>query len=88
MKLKIISPENEHEFDVVWVDIETGAGSFVILEGHAPMIVTIEPNKQIGFCLKNGKQEMINCDGGVAEIDRDWVKILLNSDQPTLTSVR
>jgi F0F1-type ATP synthase epsilon subunit len=80
MKLKIISPENEQEFEVAWLDIETSAGNFVILEGHVPMIVTIDPNKQFSFCLKNGKQEIVACDGGIVEINRDLVKILLSSE--------
>ena len=79
MKLKIISPESEQEFEVVWVDIEAASGNFVILKGHAPMIATIDPNKQIGFCLKNGKQEIITCSGGIAEVGREHVNILLNS---------
>lgn len=79
MKLRIITPESDQEFEVVWVDIETTAGNFVILKDHAPMIITLEKNKQIGFCLKNGKQECFSYDMGIAEVNRKSVKILLNS---------
>lgn len=79
MNLRIISPETYEEFDIVWVELETPNGSTVILEGHAPMICSLESEKQINFCFKNGKQENMVCPGGVAEIKRDSVTLLLNS---------
>jgi len=79
MELKIISPETEEKFVIAWIEVETKVGGFVILPDHAPMVATLKKNKEITFCLKNGKQETITPTGGTIEVSRKYITLLLNS---------
>jgi len=78
MKLIIITPEEEKDFDIAWVDVNTHAGNFVILKHHAPMVATLKPDENVTFCLLDGKQETITPEGGTVEVMRESVILLLN----------
>ena len=80
MKLLIISPFSELTFDIAWLEINTGIGNFVVQQGHAPIILTLTPNKDITFCLTNGKQESFVIKQGIAEITRTSAMLLLSED--------
>ena len=78
MELKIISPESTQTYTIIWLELNTSTGNFVIQHGHAPMIVSLAPNKEVIFCLANGKQESLVPTGGIAEITRKSATLLLN----------
>lgn len=78
MELHIISPEQTVVHSVVWVEAETIAGNFVIQPGHAPTILLLSPNKELSFCLINGKQESILVPRGILEVSRDAATLIIN----------
>ena len=78
MKLHIIMPEEEKQFSIVWLEIETPVGNFVIHGGHAPTVLTLLPGYDILFKLKTGKQESITVANGIVEITRDGATIISN----------
>lgn len=77
MELKIVSPEGTQVHKITWLELNTSAGNFVIQPEHAPMIVTLAPDKNVIFCLKNGKQETFAPTGGIAEITRNSATLLI-----------
>jgi len=77
MQLNIIKPTQKKNSAIVWIDLETPAGNFVIQEEHAPMIITLSKNSKITYCLTNGKHEIIDYKMGIAHITRDSVTLLL-----------
>lgn len=77
MKLKIIAPEGTDVHEILWVELNTKAGNFVIQPGHTPMIVSLAENKEVVYCLSNGKQTSFSPPGGVAEITRNTATLLL-----------
>ena len=79
MELNIISPQNKKEFKVMWVELNTPKGNFIIEKGHAPMILTLSPGQHITFELDSGKEISEVVSGGVAHIMRKSVKLLLSS---------
>ncbi|MCX5922908.1 MAG: hypothetical protein NTX86_06305 [Candidatus Dependentiae bacterium] len=78
MKLLIISPSGESNLEIAWLELNTAVGNFVIQPGHAPMIVTLAPNKQVTFCLKSGKQESFIVKQGIADIMRTEATLFLS----------
>jgi F0F1-type ATP synthase epsilon subunit len=80
MELRIITPQKTQAHTIVWLDIETPIGSFIIQAGHAPMIVTLSEKVPLVYRLKNGKQETLMVLHGVVEVTRDVVTILMNSE--------
>ena len=80
MKLNIISPFSKKSFDIAWIEINTPVGNFVIQPGHAPMIVTLAPHKEITVCLKSGKQQNYFIKQGIADITRTTVTLLSSEE--------
>lgn len=61
-----------------WIEFDTSAGNFVIQRGHAPMILSLD-KKPIKVLLANGKHDAIRAaQGGIAEINRETVKLFLD----------
>lgn len=80
MKLYIISPFSKKTLDIVWIELNTPVGNFVIQPGHAPTILTLAPHKEVTFCLKSGKQESFMAKQGIADITRTAATILLSEE--------
>ena len=78
MELHIISPEQTVTHSVAWVEVETIAGNFVIHPGHAPTILLLSPDKELNFCLINGKQESLLVPRGIVEVSRTAVTLIIN----------
>ncbi len=77
MELKIFGPEGSQIVDACWVELNTNTGNFVVEIGHTPMIVSLAADKEVVYCLTNGKQETFVPTSGVAEITRTSVTLLL-----------
>ena len=78
MKLDLISPICTLTYDVAWLELHTSAGNFVIQKGHIPTLLVLSPNKDVIFRLKNGKEESITIQSGIAEITRESAIVLFN----------
>ncbi len=78
MNLDIISPAASHHYEVAWVELNTPVGNMIIQPGHAPLVITLSPNKPLVYCLKNGKQEVFTPTRAVAEVTRTHITILVS----------
>lgn len=78
MHLTILRPGHITEYSIVWLEIITPQGSFVIQPEHAPLIVTLVAGQPLTFGLKNGKQESIVATNGIVEVTRKDVLVLLS----------
>lgn len=76
MELVLITPTNTHTYSVSWIEAHTDAGSYVIQPNHAPMIVPLAVNKELIFCLSNGKRESILIIRGIMEITRKKATVI------------
>lgn len=80
MKLNILSPTQSKSFDVKWIEVQTDKGNFIIQQGHAPIIVTITQNKELVLGLADGSTTVMNIMGGILEVKRDAILLLLTHD--------
>jgi F0F1-type ATP synthase epsilon subunit len=78
MEFKIVSPQETKIYTILWLEVFTQLGSFVIQPGHAPTVLTPLPNKDIIFGLTNGKRETIKIPHGVLEVGRHKAVLLIN----------
>lgn len=78
MQLILVSPEKKETHEVIWVELNTPTGNYIIQPGHAPMILTLSSKQPFIFTHKNGKEEIVMVDRGIAEINRTQVTILLS----------
>ena len=80
MELTIVSPFEKKVIQISWIEVNTPVGNFVMQRGHAPMIVSLSPDKDIIICLVNGKHETIpSHHGGLLEINRTTARLLLHA---------
>lgn len=75
MKLSIITPDKAvFEGEVSSVTVPGSAGSFEILNNHAPIVSSLEEGKVI---IRNAKnEEVIQITGGVVEVIQNDITVL------------
>lgn len=78
MELHIINAHESKIVSVDWIEINTPVGNFIIQQGHAPMVLTLQQKQPIIFRLTSGKEQNIVIPQGIIEITRDLVTILIN----------
>lgn len=57
MKLTIVSLKGKSEHHVVWIEINTPDGNFVIQPQHAPTTFILSEHRDFTYCLTTGKLE-------------------------------
>ena len=77
MILNIISPKETIHHEIVWLEINTPVGNMVIQKHHAPMIIELEPHKEIAYQLVTGKQQTIPISRGFVHVSRTEIKIIV-----------
>ena len=78
MELNVIRPYATDQFDIVWLELNTPTGNYVVQPGHAPIILILTPDQPAVFRLKSGKQESVNVRQGIADIGRDYATLIIN----------
>lgn len=86
MKLDVISPTSSKTFDINWIEVHSLKGSFVVLEGHAPTIVILTPNKKALLSLVNGEEETIDIPGGILQVERTKSTLLISKSLASNTN--
>ena len=78
MELVIITPAKKDIIEIIWVELNTSNGNYIIQPGHAPSIFMLSEKKPLIYCLKNGKQEIVMIERAMAEVTRRSVTVLMN----------
>lgn len=79
MLLEMIGFDQHHQLEVQWVELQTKAGNLIIQPEHAPMILELQPNTPVRYCLETSKQNTVQLAGGIVHITRTSVTILIDS---------
>ena len=78
LELTIIGAVTKKNISVLWLEVQTPTGNFVIQEGHAPMIVVLSRNRKITFALNDITTESMLLRGGLLEIRRNSATIIID----------
>jgi len=81
MQLYIINPKHQETHTILWLDIVTPYGSFIIQPGHAPMIIDLAPGRPFTFALENGVQKSVTARRAVLTVERTQAKIIMNAPE-------
>lgn len=76
----IMSPLNAHTIQAEWIEANTSTGNFIVLPGHAPLILSLARNKELIIGLYDGTQKTINVVDGILQIDRESVTVFLTQE--------
>jgi F0F1-type ATP synthase epsilon subunit len=81
MKLTIYSSTQTQEYDIHYLEVETSAGNFVILEGHAPLVLVLKPLQPLIFSRTTSpesheKQQLPH--GGLLKVTRTDITLIIN----------
>lgn len=75
LQLKIVSPEKvEYDGETVSVRVPGTLGQFEILQGHAPIISSLQKGV-VEFVLTDGGHHELNVSGGFVEVKKDEVSL-------------
>ncbi len=75
MKLTIITPQGVTTQDADKVSLPGSRGSFMVLQGHAPLISSIAKGK-VSYEYR-GVEQVLEVDGGLVEVSDNAVKIVV-----------
>lgn len=81
MKLTILSSTESYQYDVSYLEVETSVGNFVILEGHAPLLLLIAPKKPVTYCTfenPESLERLTAMHGGILQVNRSQATLILN----------
>lgn len=76
--LTIITPTSNKTIPIVWIEINTSTGGMIIQKGHCSTISILKENKEFFFKTEQGAVESMEVTGGIAEIKKDAVTIIIN----------
>ncbi len=81
MELVILSPRHKQTETIVWLEIQTPSGEFVIKNGHAPMIINLLPDYPFTFMLDNGIQKSVHSRRAMVSILRNQITIFMDEHE-------
>jgi len=77
LQLKIVSPERvEYDGEAVSVRVPGTLGQFEILQGHAPIISSLQKGV-VEFVVAQGDRHELNVTGGFVEVKKDEVSLCI-----------
>ncbi len=80
MEFKLVGPTKAQSMHINWLEVQTQQGNFVILPGHAPMVVLLAHNKEITMELEDGSTTLMTIVGGILEVTRDSLTLILTHE--------
>ena len=75
--LTIVTPISKRTVVISWLELATDQGSLVIQKGHRPLIAALKSPSEIQFEIEGGLFEVMGIAGGIAEIGRTAVTIVV-----------
>lgn len=76
--LTLISPTKKVEYEVVWIEVNTPDGNFIIQPQHAPTTFILSAHKPLLFCFQTGKQETFTPEkNGILQVTRTSATALI-----------
>ena len=79
MKIEIVTPDTKvFEGEIKSVRVPGRKGSFQVLKDHAPIVSTLEKGPVIMVDL-DGRQTILEIDGGVIEVKANKIILLADS---------
>lgn len=77
-EVAFITPTSNRTIIVTWLECETPRGNLIILKGHAPLVTALKPYCEVRFQNQNGTVEAVELSGGVVEVLRNSVTIIID----------
>ena len=79
MKLTIVSLKGKTEHHIVWIEINTLDGNFVLQPNYTPTTFVLKANEDFTYCLYTGKLETIILEKqALLSVTRTSALLLLN----------
>lgn len=78
IQLTLISPSRKIEYEVVWIEVNTPNGNYLIQPQHAPTTFILAAYKPLTFCFLTGKQETFTPEkNGILQVTRKTATALI-----------
>lgn len=80
MQLTLISPTSSETIAIDWLEVYTSGGSFIIQQGHAPLIAVLAQKQEITMGFADGTFRLQRLESGIVQVDRNQVTIVITHE--------
>ena len=77
LTLEIISRKKTEKISVLWVEVQSPSGDFVVGPGHYPLVSLLKDRGKITYKEYQGGEKSIDTYGGIFTVDGDVATIVL-----------
>lgn len=78
LELQVIDPHATHTFKVLWLEVETPTGDFVVTPDHYPLISLLKHQSKLSYQTTENTNGALEIVGGVISIESNRVLVLLD----------
>ena len=75
--LEIISPTKVEKISIIWVEIESPTGSFLVAIDHSPLISVLKKQSLLTYKTDNSKKLSREIYGGMFEVSGNLARVIL-----------
>lgn len=75
--MEVVFPTSAQKIEVVWVDVKSPTGSFMIGPQSAPLVSLLSANSKLLFKSETGSMGTIEIPAGMLEIDENGNVLVL-----------
>jgi len=79
LNLQLISSVGNQTLRLLWFEVTTPTGEFVIGPGHQPLVSLVSPQSKLLYKKTDGTMGMFVVCGGVLHVEHNEVTLLLDS---------
>ena len=79
MKLTIISPTEEKQVSISWMEVNTDIGNFIVQPGHSPIFVILKKDSPFIFKeLDDNEEKEIKISSGILNINNKKALLIIS----------
>ena len=79
LRLHIISSVSAEVLKVVWIEVQSPTGQFIVGPNHSPLISLVTPQSKLMYKKLDGAMGMFTIPGGIFRVEDNEAVILLDS---------
>jgi F0F1-type ATP synthase epsilon subunit len=80
MELKIVRPLSLETMEIHWLEAHTEQGNYVIMPGHAPMVLILTPHKEVSYERADNTRTEMTLKEGLLEVTRTSLTLVITDE--------
>lgn len=77
LELEIISRTESKKINVLWLEVESPTGNFVVCPDHSPLVSLLKDRGKLRYEEYQGNEQSIDTYGGILTVDGNKATVIL-----------